>query len=93
VYCLEETDNGSNLAALYIEPSAELREEWREDTLGGTMLIRCRGKRLTSAPNQTGSFSCDMPPRFEDAELTALPYGSWGNRKTGEMLVWVHELM
>jgi DUF1680 family protein len=90
VYCLEETDNAPNLAALYLDPSTELREEWRDDILGGTMLIRCQGKRLTSVSDQAESFSCDALPHFEDAELTALPYGSWGNRKTGEMLVWVH---
>jgi DUF1680 family protein len=88
IYCLEETDNGKNLAALYLNPRAELRELWREDLLGGTMLIRCRGRRL-SAPGLVPSFS-SVPPEFEDAELTAIPYGSWCNREPGEMLVWIH---
>jgi DUF1680 family protein len=92
VYCLEETDNGPDLAALYIDPAAEFREEWREDILGGTMLIRCRGKKLVS-PDLTASFSCDALPHFEDVELTAVPYGSWCNRRPGEMLVWIHTLI
>ena len=28
---------------------------------------------------------------FEEVELTAVPYCYWGNRKTGEMLVWLKE--
>ncbi|MDR2371396.1 MAG: hypothetical protein LBD71_07940 [Treponema sp.] len=46
MYCFEEADNGQGLASLYLESSAELQEEWRDDVLGGTMLIRCRGKNL-----------------------------------------------
>jgi DUF1680 family protein len=92
VYCLEETDNGPDLAALYIDPAAELREEWREDILGGVMVIRCRGKKLVS-PGLTESFSCDTRPKFKNIELTAVPYGSWCNRHPGEMLVWIHTLV
>ncbi|MDR0388117.1 MAG: glycoside hydrolase family 127 protein [Treponema sp.] len=91
VYCLEEIDNGKNLSALYLDPSARPEEVWQEDLLGGTMLIRCKGKRL-AAPDMGASFSADRTCRFEDVTITAVPYGSWCNRKSGEMLVWIHEL-
>jgi DUF1680 family protein len=91
IYCLEEADNGAGLAALYLDPASELREFWREDLLGGTMLITGRGKKLVS-PALIPSFS-ETPPKFEDAELTAVPYGSWCNREPGEMLVWIHALI
>jgi DUF1680 family protein len=91
VYCLEEIDNGKNLSALYLDPETTLEEIWREDLLGGTMLIRCKGKKL-SAPDMTASFSADGKYQFEDITLTAVPYGSWCNRKSGEMIVWIHEL-
>ncbi|MDR2630308.1 MAG: glycoside hydrolase family 127 protein [Spirochaetaceae bacterium] len=92
VYCLEEADNGNHLSALYLDPKTALEEVWREDLLGGTMLIRCKGKKL-AAPDLTVSFSAEDRRRFEDVTLTAIPYGSWGNRKSGEMLVWIHELL
>ncbi len=92
VYCFEETDNGNDLAALFLNPSSELKEEWKGDLLGGTILIRCKGKKLVS-PGLAESFSFDNPPAARDMELTALPYGSWGNRTPGEMLVWVHALI
>jgi DUF1680 family protein len=91
VYCLEEADNGKNLSALYLDPKTALEEIWREDLLGGTMLIRCGGKRL-SAPDMIASFSEADNRRFEDVTITAVPYGSWCNRTPGEMIVWIHEL-
>ena len=30
---------------------------------------------------------------LEDIELKAVPYCHWGNRTTGEMLVWIKELL
>jgi DUF1680 family protein len=90
VYCFEEADNGQCLASLYLESTAELREEWRDDVLGGTMLIHCRGKKL-AAGGDAASFT-EKAPSLEDVKLTAVPYGSWCNRKPGEMIVWVHSL-
>jgi DUF1680 family protein len=92
IYCLEEADNGAGLATLYLDPATELREVWREDLLGGTILIACRGKKLVS-PGLVPSFSYTMPPQLEDADLIAIPYGSWCNRKPGEMLVWIHAIL
>ncbi|MDR2746331.1 MAG: glycoside hydrolase family 127 protein [Treponema sp.] len=88
VYCLEEIDNGKNLSALYLSPETELRETWRKDLLGGTMTVQCRGKRII--PPKSGSSYTGSPPVFEETEVLAVPYGSWGNRGPGEMLVWTH---
>ncbi|MDR2471338.1 MAG: glycoside hydrolase family 127 protein, partial [Treponema sp.] len=91
VYCLEETDNGRNLASVYLDEGAEPEEEWREDLLGGTVVIRLRGKKL-SAPGMVPSFSAGDKQTFTDTVLTAVPYGSWGNREKGEMIVWMRRL-
>jgi len=88
VFCLEEIDNSSNLAALSIDASYPLEERWRDDLLGGIMTIKTKGKKLL-LPDAPESFSKDFIPRAEDAALTAVPYGFWGNRKEGEMLVWI----
>lgn len=92
VYCFEEADNGTDLAAVYLSPDAALTEEWKSDLFGGTMLIHCKGKKLAGFKT-AASFSSTEKSRLEDIELTALPYGSWANRKPGEMIVWLHELM
>jgi DUF1680 family protein len=48
------------------------------------------GKKL-AAGGEAPSFT-EKKPRLEDVELTAVPYGSWCNKKPGEMIVWVHSL-
>jgi DUF1680 family protein len=88
IYCFEECDNGPNLAALSLDTHATLEECWREDLLGGVMVINTRGRRLVE-PEAGESFGEEFVPRSQEAELTALPYGFWGNRTPGEMLVWI----
>jgi DUF1680 family protein len=88
VYCFEETDNGKNLAALSLDTSTPLAECWNEEITGGFMMIRADGRRLV-APAQPESFSEKFIPRTEKVELKAVPYGIWGNRSPGEMLVWI----
>ena len=88
IFCLEECDNSENLSAFSIDTSVPLTEQWRGDLLGGIMTIKAKGKKLIT-PNEPQSFSEKFSPRYENAELTAVPYGSWCNRKPGEMLVWI----
>ena len=91
VFCFEEIDNGLNLAALSLDTEAALEESWQDDTLGGFMMIKARGKRLVE-PALPESFSSKFIPQTLDAELKALPYSYWGKRtpdKPGEMIVWL----
>jgi len=88
IYCFEEVDNGANLAALSLDADAPLKECWREDLLGGVMQIKTMGKRLVE-PEASESFSDKFVPNSDKVELIALPYGFWGNRFPGEMLVWI----
>jgi DUF1680 family protein len=88
IFCLEECDNGKNLAALTIDTQAPLVEHWRDDILGGVMQIKTKGKRLIEN-EESESFSDKFIPKTQETELTALPYGYWGNRSPGEMLVWI----
>ena len=93
VYCLEETDNGSNLPGLFLDTSAPLREHFEQDLLGGVTVIGAQGKRLVSDEWKEGELYKECAPKMEDAALTFVPYAYWGNRVTGEMLVWVREIL
>jgi uncharacterized protein len=88
IYCFEETDNGANLAALSLDTDSPLIENWREDLLGGLMQIEAKGTRLIT-PEAPESFSEKFVPKHEAVTLRAIPYGFWGNRSPGEMLVWI----
>ena len=93
VYCMEEVDNESNLPAYYIDSSSELKEYYDENLLGGTMVIQCEGKKIVQDSWETKKLYSEQKATFEEKKLTLIPYPYWGNRKTGEMLVWIKEVM
>lgn len=90
VYCLEECDNGSNLAAVFVDPKTEIEQQWKEDLLGGTTVLSFSGYKQENTGED--AVSAEMPHKTPQ-HFTAIPYGSWGNRKEGEMIVWLHSLI
>ena len=93
VYCLEETDNGRNLSSLYVDTKAGLTEKYEEDLLGGVVTVTARGKRISNTGWNEEDLYKEQETRLEDATLKTVPYCNWGNRKTGEMTVWIKELL
>ncbi len=99
VYCLEQTDNGENLAQLVIDPEAEVKERFDPDLLGGTVVLEAAGWRcgngISGTPGKGNAlYYCrqDLPEKPERVTLTAVPYCFWGNRRPGEeMTVWIRE--
>ncbi|MGN7356555.1 glycoside hydrolase family 127 protein [Paenibacillus sp. SAF-054] len=87
VYCVEETDNGSNLAALRIPHNSSFKAEYDEQLLNGIVKITVDGYRV-QAP--AGLYSSETPKLLPQT-ITAIPYYAWCNREKGEMRVWVHE--
>ena len=92
VYCLEETDNGSNLSNLYLDVAEPLAEEYREDILGGVTIIKAKGRRVETAAWSDGRLYAPRPVSFKETELTFVPYCNWGNRGYGEMSVWIRSI-
>ncbi|MCQ4737825.1 glycoside hydrolase family 127 protein [Blautia hominis] len=93
VYCLEETDNGSNLASVFVDTGQELSEHYEPELLGGTTVICLKGKKITESCWDDDTLYRECKTELEDIELKAVPYCHWGNRTTGEMLVWIKELL
>ena len=88
VYCLEEVDNGTNLAALRLPPTSNLyAKKELLDPAGQIVLLEAEGYRLSSG---SGLYS-NMPPAKQPVTLHAVPYYTWGNRKPGAMRVWMLE--
>jgi len=91
VYCLEEIDNGPNLADVVIPKDEELRSVFRPDLLEGVTVIQGKawrrkvsdwGDSLYRPLSKDGSYK-------EEFDFTAIPYFAWCNRKPGEMIVWI----
>lgn len=93
VYCLEETDNGENLSSLYVDTKKALTENWEEQLLGGVMSVEAKGKRILEDHWTAEELYKEQPPELKDVTLKAVPYCYWGNRKTGEMAVWIRQLI
>lgn len=93
VYCLEETDNGKNLSALFVDTDAGLTENWEENLLGGTMTVTAAGRRLLKKGWSGDALYGERAPETAEARLRAVPYCYWGNRTPGEMLVWMKYLL
>jgi DUF1680 family protein len=90
VYCMEGVDNGSGLQQLYLSEDAELHVVNCPDKLNGIDEIKAKGKRESGFDDQV-LYQYDQSAKFEDADLTFIPYYSWANRGENEMTVWVHQ--
>ncbi|MPM90541.1 Non-reducing end beta-L-arabinofuranosidase [bioreactor metagenome] len=90
VYCLEEADNGKNLANVFVGYNAAIQRRDSLAKLPGDLPTLCLdGERLVRTTEQAGALYAK--PKFEKAKgsLTAVPYCLWCNRNPGEMLVWM----
>lgn len=87
VYCLEQTDNGDNLAGLIIDPAAPLQEQYEAELLGGTVSVTAQGWRLDAEQFGPGLYHT-APPQRKSVQMKFVPYCFWGNRGLGEMQVW-----
>ena len=92
VYCLEEIDNGANLSALYVDAKTDIREE-KSELFGGSILLHFHGKRIVDTEWEEDELYAEHPIRWEETELTAVPYAYWNNRGMGEMSVWIKEIL
>jgi DUF1680 family protein len=93
MYCLEEIDNGPDLAAIEL-PAEECFEVGFEDSpFPGVPVIRCLARRLdpTAWEGRLYRVGAEARPRTVPAAITAVPYCLWANRRPGEMIVWIRE--
>ena len=91
VYCLEEADNGANLADIRLSAEPQFQTEFRRDLMGGIVVIRADGYR--SDPEAWGdALYGEYSGRLGKTAVTFVPYAWWGNREPGEMTVWARQL-
>ena len=93
VYCLEETDNGDDLAAVLVDTAQTPQEIYEEELLGGCSVIHLDGKKISTQGWDADCLYQENPVTLDNVKLTLVPYCYWGNRKNGEMLVWMRELL
>jgi DUF1680 family protein len=94
LYCMEQADNpGLDPREVILPPDAPIDAEFRPDLLGGTTVLKGRGRVV--APDaawddrlyRTAGTASAAAPR--DVALTFIPYHLWANREPGRMQVWL----
>jgi uncharacterized protein len=90
VYCLEETDNGADLANVVIPADSPMSAVFERDLFGGVCVIHGTAHR-----RDTHGWDGQLyrPQRDDRVPFTfrAIPYCFWANRQPGEMRVWIRE--
>lgn len=90
VYCLEEQDNGKNLANLYLSmEAAPVDAEVLGELPGDLPTLMLTGRRLVRSTEKEDALYDAPSFTFKDARLRAIPYCLWCNREPGEMMVWL----
>lgn len=88
VYCFEGVDNGKELQALRLTAQSCFEAIPAEaEPLSGNLILKGQGVRMVTA----SSLYNEEPPKAVPAELTAIPYYTWGNRGLNQMRVWMLE--
>ena len=93
VYCMEEKDDGKDLASLYIDATKEIREEeTMEFGLPVTALIVSGYRKESSSRNDyvTPLYKGFEAIVKEEKEIRFIPYRLWANRGEGEMSVYIN---
>jgi DUF1680 family protein len=89
VYCLEEVDNGDDLFDVTLPRRSAFKIQF-DKKLDGAAKIVAQGRR-----RKTAGWGDRLYRPIESASKTftirAVPYCLWGNRGTGDMLVWIRD--
>jgi DUF1680 family protein len=88
VYCVETTDNGTDLNAIILPTDLPTAETSVLDNLFGAVAVDLDVAREDTA-NWGKSLYRKEPAKRKAAKARFVPYHLWDNRDPGEMLVWV----
>ncbi len=87
VYCLEEVDNGPDLNTIRIPRNVVFETETENDLLNGVVTLTADAEKQAQ-PSDEKLYST-VRPEYQSCRIKAVPYYAWGNRRFGEMLVWI----
>lgn len=94
VYCLEEVDNGDQLANIAIPRNATLTPGFDAALCGGVGVISGQAERTEPANWSNDLYQPQSILNYSPSTFTfkAIPYCFWANREPGEMRVWIREI-
>jgi hypothetical protein len=93
VYCLEEVDNGADLANVVLPRDSQLSATFDPNLFGGVSVITGKAVRPVPQAWPGGLYRPEsaLTIEIETFPFKAIPYCFWANREPGEMHVWIRE--
>jgi DUF1680 family protein len=93
VYCLEEVDNGADLANVTLPRTSQLTAQIDPALFGGVSVITGIAKRYAPRVWNGALYQPESTTVIDSTEFAfkAIPYYLWANRAPGEMRVWIRE--
>ena len=88
VYCLEERDNGKNLASVYVLKDTMLQDENASELYEELPVLHYSGFRIVNEGLPENELYGTPSFKAIPVNLRAVPYSLWNNRGEGEMLIW-----
>lgn len=87
VYCLEQADNGGELDNLFVKAGTPVIVDEEPGVVPWADNLRLLAERTVGEVGAPLYAKQDYGKQF--VEVRAVPYAYWGNRGTGEMIVWL----
>ena len=80
IYCAEWVDNFGKTSNIILNTNTSFTNEYRVDLLNGVVVLKAEASAVIIKNDENIS--------TVKQSFTAIPYYSWANRGTGEMMVW-----
>ena len=87
VFCLEEADNGKNLASIKLDSTSGFEASFDPDFLGGAVVITGNAVRTDDSGWEQLLYR-PLVRSERSLKFRAIPYYLWANRGLGEMQIW-----
>ncbi len=90
IYCLEGADQSGNaLFSTYLPDTATITSSFREDLLGGIVILETHGISLPTTSTNNNLITTNNNLITTNNLFIAIPYACWNNRGKSPMLVWI----
>ncbi len=89
VYCMEEKDNGKDLHLLSLPLDSEKRVQDIIIQNHNAKALHLMGKRQIPS-SSSALYATASKSKYEDTDITLIPYYMWANRGENEMTVWIN---
>lgn len=89
VYCMEEVDNDDALFGLSMKKGTEFEVKMEDDLPTKAAVLYFDGYQYKSNDKWEETLYAPLEEEKTQVRIKAIPYCLWGNRKQGQMMVWM----